>query len=184
MNPPYSNNPYVRAVLALGSNLGERNDTLSSAVADLVDRPEVRLIAVSPVVQTKAVGGPEGQPDFLNMVITVETSLPPSELLRHCQAVENKHHRVREVRWGPRTLDVDIITYGDLVSADPALTLPHPRAAERAFVLYPWSLIDPSAELNGVRVGELAARAADFPDLAPFDGFGDFDGLPTAGAVE
>jgi 2-amino-4-hydroxy-6-hydroxymethyldihydropteridine diphosphokinase len=89
MNPPYSNNPYVRAVLALGSNLGERNDTLSSAVADLVDRPEVRLTAVSPVVQTKAVGGPEGQPDFLNMVITVETSLPPSELLRHCQAVEN-----------------------------------------------------------------------------------------------
>jgi 2-amino-4-hydroxy-6-hydroxymethyldihydropteridine diphosphokinase len=184
MNPPYSNNPYVRAVLALGSNLGERNDTLSTAVADLVDRPEVRLVAVSPVFQTKAVGGPEGQPDFLNMVVTVETSLPPSELLRHCQAVENKHHRVHEVRWGPRPLAVDIITYADVASSDPALTLPHPRAAERAFVLYPWSLIDPAAELNGVRVGELAARAADFPDLAPFDGFGDFDGLPTAGAVE
>lgn len=177
------NTQYTRAVLALGSNLGERNDTLSEAVADLVDRPEVRLLAVSPVVQTKAVGGPAGQPNFLNMVISVETSLEPLELLKHCQAVENKHHRVREVHWGPRTLDVDIIVYGDLQSADPVLTLPHPRAAERAFVLYPWSLVDPAATLNGERVGELAAKAADYPDLTPFDGFGDFDGVPTAGAV-
>ena len=175
---------YARAVLALGSNLGARNDTLTEAVADLVDRPEVRLLAVSPVVQTKAVGGPEGQPDFLNMVITVETSLEPLELLRHCQSVENKHHRVREVRWGPRTLDVDIILYGDVESQEPELTLPHPRAAERAFVLYPWSLIDPAATLNGERIGELAARAADFPDLSPFDGFGDFNGASPAGAVE
>jgi 2-amino-4-hydroxy-6-hydroxymethyldihydropteridine diphosphokinase len=177
------NTQYTRAVLALGSNLGERNDTLTEAVADLVDRPEVRLLAVSPVVQTKAVGGPAGQPDFLNMVISVETSLEPLGLLKHCQAVENKHLRVREVHWGPRTLDVDIIVYGDLESSDPVLTLPHPRAAERAFVLYPWSVIEPSATLNGVRVGELAAKAADYPDLTPFDGFGDFDGVPTAGAV-
>jgi 2-amino-4-hydroxy-6-hydroxymethyldihydropteridine diphosphokinase len=175
---------YAKVVLALGSNLGERNDTLSEAVADLVDPPEVRLLAVSPVVQTKAVGGPAGQPDFLNMVITVETSLAPLELLAHCQAVENKHHRVREVHWGPRTLDVDVITYGDLRSNDPVLTLPHPRAAERAFVLYPWSLIEPAATLNGERISALAARAADYGDLAPFDGFGDFDGMPTAGAVE
>lgn len=183
MSPLSQNGPYARAVLALGSNLGERNDTLSTGVADLVDRPEVRLIAVSPVVQTKAVGGPVGQPDFLNMVIIVETSLTPLELLRHCQAVENKHLRVREVRWGPRTLDVDIITYGDVVSSDSTLTLPHPLAAKRAFVLYPWSLVDPAAVLNGEKISELAVKAADFPDLAPFDGFGDFDGVPTAGAV-
>ena len=75
------NSGYTKAVLALGSNLGERNDTLSEAVADLVDPPEVRLLAVSPVVQTRAVGGPPNQPDFLNMVITVETSLAPHELL-------------------------------------------------------------------------------------------------------
>jgi len=174
---------YAKAVLALGSNLGERNDTLSSAVADLVDPPEVRLLAVSPIIQTKAVGGPAGQPDFLNMVLTVETSLTPHELLEHCQAVENKHHRVREVRWGPRTLDVDIIAYGDVQSDDPVLTLPHPRAAVRAFVLYPWSLIDPAATLEGERISALAARAEDYGDLAPFDGFGDFDGMPTAGAV-
>ena len=116
------------------------------------------------------------------MVIAVETTLAPLELLRHCHAVEQKHLRVRDVHWGPRTLDVDIITYGDLVSSDPELTLPHPRAAERAFVLYPWSLIDPAAELNGERVGELAARAADFADLVPFDGFENLHGV--AGAVE
>lgn len=175
---------YTKAVLALGSNLGERNDTLSGAVADLVDPPEVRLLAVSPVVQTKPVGGPAGQPDFLNMVVTVETTLAPAALLEHCQAVENKHHRVREVRWGPRTLDVDIIIYGDLQSDDPDLTLPHPRAAERAFVLYPWSLIEPAATLGGERISELAARAADIADIVPFDGFGDYDGVPTAGTVE
>lgn len=176
--------PYQRAVLALGSNLGERNDTLSSAVADLVDRPEVRLLAVSPVMQTKPVGGPAGQPDFLNMVIIVDTTLAPLELLRHCQDVEDKHLRTRDVRWGPRTLDVDIIVYGDVTSLDPELTLPHPRAAERAFVLYPWAQIDPGAELNGRRVSDLATEAQDFSGMTTFDGFRDFNGLPAAGAVE
>lgn len=175
---------YIKAILALGSNLGERNDTLSTAVADLVDPPEVRLLGVSPVVQTKAVGGPEGQPDFLNMVMAVETTLTPLELLKHCHDVEQKHHRVREVRWGPRTLDVDIIVFGDLVSEDPILTIPHPRAAERAFVLYPWSLLDPHARLNGKSVAELAAVAADMPDIRRFDGFGDVAGVPATGALE
>ena len=144
---------YTRAVIALGSNLGERSDTLSAAVADLVDPPEVRLLAISPIVQTKAVGGPPDQPDFLNMVIAVETSLPPRGLLEHCHDVEQKHLRVREVRWGPRTLDADVVTVrvGDLdvVDDDPELTLPHPRAAERAFVLVPWAEIDPDAHLPG-----------------------------------
>jgi 2-amino-4-hydroxy-6-hydroxymethyldihydropteridine diphosphokinase len=157
----------VRAILALGSNLGESRDTLSLAVADLVDTPHVRLREVSPIVQTKAVGGPE-QPDYLNMVIEVETDLGPYELLEHCQAVENVHHRVRTVRWGPRTLDIDIITYGDLVSDDDKLTLPHPRAAERAFVLQPWAWMDSSATLNGVPVGQLAAAATDLDSLEPF----------------
>lgn len=155
--------PLTRAILALGSNLGEREGTLMEAVADLVDRPEVRLQNVSPVVTTKPVGGPPGQPDFLNMVVAVDTVLEPMELLAHCQAVELAHHRIREVRWGARTLDVDIITYGDEISSDPVLTLPHPRAAERAFVLYPWSLMDSAATLNGKSVAALAAAA---PDMA------------------
>ncbi|MGO4383664.1 2-amino-4-hydroxy-6-hydroxymethyldihydropteridine diphosphokinase [Specibacter sp. RAF43] len=158
--------PLTRVILALGSNLGERHGTLNAAVADLVDRPEVRLRDVSPVVVTKPVGGPAGQPDFLNMVIAVDTTLDPYELLAHCHAVEAAHHRVREVRWGARTLDVDIISYGDLHSADPFLTLPHPRAAQRAFVLYPWSLMDPNALLDGRPVAELAAAAADMPGIA------------------
>lgn len=163
MNAPH---PQVRAILALGSNLGEREGTLQSAVADLVDRPEVRLHNVSPVVTTKPVGGPAGQPDFLNMVIAVDTTLEPMELLAHCQAVEQAHHRIREVRWGARTLDVDIISYGSLISEDPVLTLPHPRAAARAFVLYPWFLMDPQASLAGASVAELAAAATDMPGIA------------------
>lgn len=158
--------PQVRAILALGSNLGEREGTLQSAVADLVDRPEVRLHNVSPVVATKAVGGPLGQPDFLNMVIAIDTTLEPLELLAHCQAVELSHHRTREVRWGARTLDIDIISYGSVTSEDPVLTLPHPRAALRAFVLYPWSLMDPQATLAGASVAELAGAADDMAGIA------------------
>ncbi|AUZ86352.1 2-amino-4-hydroxy-6-hydroxymethyldihydropteridine diphosphokinase [Arthrobacter sp. TmT3-37] len=159
----------VRSVLALGSNLGASSDTLVRAVADLVDSEHVRLRAVSPVVRTKPVGGPE-QPDYLNMVIEVETDLGPYELLAHCQSVEDVHHRKRTVRWGPRTLDVDIITYGAWTSDDDALTIPHPRAASRAFVLQPWAWMDPGAELGGRPVAGLAAEAADLAGLVPFEG--------------
>lgn len=161
--------PYVSAVLALGSNLGERGDTLSVAVGDLIAHPSVRLIRVSEVVQTRPVGGPAGQPDFLNLVMEVETTLTPLELLEHCQTVENKHHRVREVRWGPRTLDVDIITHDQTRLDTEKLTIPHPRAAGRAFVLQPWAWMDPDATLDGVPVAELAARAADLEGLRLYD---------------
>jgi 2-amino-4-hydroxy-6-hydroxymethyldihydropteridine diphosphokinase len=159
----------VRSVLALGSNLGASNDTLVLAVADLVEPHRVRLHAVSPVVRTKPVGGPE-QPDYLNMVIEVETDLGPYELLALCQAVEEKYHRKRTVRWGPRTLDIDIITYGSWTSDDVTLTIPHPRAALRAFVLQPWAWMDSGARLNGRPVAELAAEAEDLAGLVPFEG--------------
>ncbi|MFC3300920.1 2-amino-4-hydroxy-6-hydroxymethyldihydropteridine diphosphokinase [Arthrobacter agilis] len=159
----------VRSVIALGSNLGASSDTLVLAVADLVETENVRLHAVSPVVRTKPVGGPE-QPDYLNMVIEVETDLGPYDLLAHCQAVEEKHHRRRTVRWGPRTLDVDIITYGSWTSADEVLTVPHPRAASRAFVLQPWAWMDSAARLHGRPVAELAAEADDLAGLVPFEG--------------
>jgi len=159
----------VRAVLALGSNLGASKDTLVRAVADLVDVGDIRLHAVSPVALTRPVGGPE-QPDYLNMVLEVETDRGPYELLAHCQAVEAMHHRERAERWGPRTLDVDIITYGDWTSDDDALTVPHPRAASRAFVLQPWAWMDPEAQLFGRRVAELAAEAEDIAGVTPFEG--------------
>jgi 2-amino-4-hydroxy-6-hydroxymethyldihydropteridine diphosphokinase len=163
----------VRAVLALGSNLGESADTLTRAVAELADPENVRLVALSPVAKTRPVGGPEGQPDFLNLVMEVETELGPLELLHHCQSVENRHHRTREVRWGPRTLDVDVIVYGDLELETEELTVPHPRAAERAFVLQPWAWMDPGAKLGGTPVAELAARAADRDGLELYQPGGD-----------
>ena len=159
----------VRSVIALGSNLGASSDTLLLAVADLVEPDDVRLRAVSPVVRTAPVGGPD-QPDYLNMVIEVETTLGPYALLDLCHAVEARHHRERTVRWGPRTLDVDIITFGSWTSDDEALTVPHPRAASRAFVLQPWAWMDPGAVLNGRPVAELAAEAEDLAGLVPFEG--------------
>ncbi len=147
-------------VLALGSNLGDSAETLAGAVRDIADHPGITLSRISPVAQTKPVGGPE-QPDYLNMVIEVVTELSPLEVLDLCQDVEHRHHRVREERWGARTLDVDVIVYGNLRHDDDRLTLPHPRAAERAFVLEPWLWMDPDAHLLGQSVAELAAQASD-----------------------
>lgn len=151
----------VHAVLALGANLGDAAATLSQAVQYFAAAPGITLTGTSPRAVTAAVGGPAGQPDYLNQVLTVTTALPARALLGACQAVELAHHRTREVRWGPRTLDVDVIIYGELRSDDPQLTLPHPRAHERAFVLAPWSWLDPDAVLEGTSVAELAERAAD-----------------------
>ena len=147
----------VPAVLALGSNLGARQQELQRAVDQLAATPGLRVTAVSPVYETDPVGGPD-QPDYLNAVVLAETDLPAAGLLRRAHAIEAAARRTREVRWGPRTLDVDIIAYGDQVSADPTLTLPHPRARERAFVLAPWRDADPDAELPGY--GPVAALLA------------------------
>lgn len=156
-------------VLALGSNLGERAGTLEAAVAELAATDGIEPVSVSGTALTKPVGGPAGQPDFLNLVMRVETTLAPLELLAACQAVEQTHLRTREVRWGPRTLDVDVITYGELITDDPVLTLPHPRAAIRGFVLVPWLWMEPDAMLGGIPVAELAAAAEDSADIKRFD---------------
>lgn len=150
----------VAAVVALGSNLGDSRQILHDAVTGLRDHAGVRVTAVSPVAKTAPVGGPE-QPDFLNQVLLVTTSLSPYGLLQLAQELEQAAARVRDIRWGPRTLDVDIITYDDVSSEHPVLTLPHPRAHQRAFVLTPWSWADPHAMLDGVAVAELAAQAED-----------------------
>jgi 2-amino-4-hydroxy-6-hydroxymethyldihydropteridine diphosphokinase len=151
-----------RAVLSLGSNLGDRLENLQGAVDTLFDAPGLTFVALSPVYETAPFAGtgesiPE-QGDFLNAVLVADTRLSPETLLERVLNIENSMERVREVRWGPRTLDIDIVVFGDVVSDDPALTLPHPRAHERAFVLVPWADIEPDTLLSGHgRVADLAA---------------------------
>ncbi|WP_175408314.1 2-amino-4-hydroxy-6-hydroxymethyldihydropteridine diphosphokinase [Streptomyces sp. TRM64462] len=149
-----------QAVLSLGGNLGNRLENLQGAIDALEDTPGVRVKAVSPVYETQPWGvDPGSQPSYLNAVIVVKTTLPPSSLLERAQAVEEAFDRVRTERWGARTIDVDIVTYADEVSDDPDLTLPHPRAHERAFVLRPWLDVEPDAQLpgSGQRVADLLA---------------------------
>jgi len=146
----------MRVVLALGSNLGDRFGTLQGALDALFEKPELTFVAVSPVYETDPVGGPE-QGAYLNAVVIAESALEPRALLDRAQGVENAFGRVRVERWGARTLDIDLITVGDTVMDDPDLTLPHPRAHERAFVLVPWVRADPGAVLSGRRVADLLA---------------------------
>ena len=147
-----------RAVLAVGANLGDRLGTLQGCVQAIARLPDTDVLAISPVYETAPVGGP-AQPDYLNAVLIIQTGLPPRDLLEAVHRIEADFGRVRAERFGPRTLDVDIVDYDGRVSRDPVLTLPHPRAHERAFVLAPWHDIDPSAELPGRgAVAELLAR--------------------------
>jgi 2-amino-4-hydroxy-6-hydroxymethyldihydropteridine diphosphokinase/dihydroneopterin aldolase len=157
---------YVDVVIAIGANLGDPQATMRSAVAELDRMPGLQITDVSPLARTAAVGGPEEQPDYLNAVLLARTTLSARGLLHVCQEVENVHGRTREERWGPRTLDVDLITYGNLTDSADDLEVPHPRAHERAFVLEPWSQIAPDAVLPGLGGGPVSQLAATAPDRA------------------
>ena len=146
----------TRAVLSLGANVGDRLAALQAAVDALAE--VVTVVTVSPVYETEPVGNTE-QPEFLNAVVVVDTDLPPRALLSACHEIELAAGRVRAERWGPRTLDVDLVAYGDTASDDPAVTVPHPRAHERAFVLRPWLDVDPAARLPQGAVADLVAGA-------------------------
>lgn len=154
----------VPAVVALGSNAGDRAGTLQGALDALAGVPGVTAVAVSPVVETDPAGGPAGQQRYLNAVVLLRTVLSPLALLHAGQDVEAAHGRRRDVRWGPRTLDVDLVTWSDVVATTATLELPHPRAGERGFVLVPWHLADGAALLPGVtgarRVADLVAGLA------------------------
>lgn len=127
----------TEAYLSLGSNMGDRLENLSQAVA-MLDQPEdgVRVLAVSPVFETDPVGYLD-QDDFLNICVQIETSLEPLKLLHFCQHIEEVLLRKRVIHWGPRTIDVDILTYGDVQMDTKTLTIPHPRMEERGFVQVP-----------------------------------------------
>lgn len=142
--------PIRQAVLALGSNLGERFATLQGAVEALLDTPEVKVVSVSPVYETKPVDAPAGSRDFLNIVLLVDTTLSVHTLLDRCLAVEDAFGRARDqVPHAPRTLDVDLVVVGDRVVSDDELALPHPHAHQRAFVLKPWLDVDPDGYIPG-----------------------------------
>lgn len=156
----------VPAVLALGSNLGDRAATIHAAVDALGEDAGIEVQAISRLYETPALkpdGIDDAAPAYLNAVALVRTLLEPLALLTAVNAVEDRLGRVRAERWGDRTIDIDIVDYDGLVSDDdPRIVLPHPRAHERAFVLVPWLDVDPEAHLAGFGpVAELAARAAD-----------------------
>ena len=140
--------PENDVVLGLGSNLGDSAMILQGAVDDLDATDGIDIDAVSPVYETDPVGGVE-QPAFLNLVALGRTSLLDHELLAATQAIEQRWHRTREVHWGPRTLDIDIIALGQRIVSMPDLNVPHPLAHERAFVLVPWCDLDPDAVVPG-----------------------------------
>ena len=134
----------MKAVIALGANIGSPREQMDVAIALLREATEVK--AVSTYFVTKPVGGPE-QPDYLNAVCILESELPALDLLAVLQGIEKSLGRERIVQWGPRTIDLDLIQYGSLLSAAAELELPHPRAHERRFVLEPWCEIEPDAIL-------------------------------------
>lgn len=150
--PPGGIDPRVDAYLGIGSNLGDRLANLQDAVSGLSAEAGVLVTASSRVWETDPVGGPP-QPDFLNVVVAVRTELEPLAFLAACQRVESAMGRVRDVRWGPRIVDIDIELIDDLELGDEALTVPHPRMTQRAFVMLPLLELDPYLVLpSGVRL--------------------------------
>jgi 2-amino-4-hydroxy-6-hydroxymethyldihydropteridine diphosphokinase len=152
------------AVIALGSNLGQKREWLVKALALISTTPDIYLTDISPVVESKALtlaGVDSSKPSFLNCVAEIETPLSPEQLLRELQAIEIELGRKRKERWGDRNIDIDIITYGDSQLETEDLVIPHPEAKNRAFVIVPWYLMNQKATLPGVgRIKKLARRFA------------------------
>jgi 2-amino-4-hydroxy-6-hydroxymethyldihydropteridine diphosphokinase len=157
----------TRAYLALGSNIGDRLAHLQTAVDLLARTPAVKIVGISSVYETAPVGGPP-QDDYLNAVVAIETELDPYALLDLAHRCEDEAGRVRATRWGPRTLDVDVLLYDEVSIGEPELTLPHPRMWERGFVLAPLrelapDLVDRSGRWPDVRIASVALKAPPIP---------------------
>lgn len=150
----------VVAHIGLGSNLDTPTHQVTSAIAELGDLEDTEVIAVSRLYRSAPLG-PAGQGDYINAVVALDTELPPHELLASLQAIENRHGRVRAERWGSRTLDLDILLYGDLILDSPALRIPHPGLASRNFVLFPLADIAPNLQLpTGESLAQLLANVS------------------------
>ncbi len=168
-DPPGPTGRPRQIVIALGSNMGDRLANLQAGVDHLAAVPGLVATAISAVFETAPVGGPP-QADYLNAVLLAVSGLDARSILDHCQAAERALGRVRSQRWGPRTLDVDLIACDDEVSSDPELTLPHPRAHLRAFVLAPWLDVDPAARLAGFGPVAVLLANADAAGVTRCDG--------------
>ena len=153
------------AILAIGGNLGKRRKTLRSALKALASTPGIKNVVCSPFVESNAMtvdGVDATKPKYLNGVVSIDTTLKAKELLAEIRRIENEHGRIRLEPWGSRTLDIDIITFGSELKVSSELTIPHPRASERAFVLVPWAMLEPEAVLPGYgRVADLAEPIKD-----------------------
>ncbi|WP_182046938.1 2-amino-4-hydroxy-6-hydroxymethyldihydropteridine diphosphokinase [Curtobacterium sp. ME26] len=182
----------TRAVIALGANLGDRGSTLRAAAQAIAAVPGVRPVASSREVESVALtvdGLDTTKPRYRNAVVVVDTDLTPDALLDALHGIEDDHGRTREVRWGDRTLDLDVVAIDDLRIDTATLTVPHPRAGERAFVLAPWLDADPDAELPGAGpVADLLAALGDDTERIDeprlFDGPRPFDGQASGQGTE
>jgi 2-amino-4-hydroxy-6-hydroxymethyldihydropteridine diphosphokinase len=153
------------ALLGLGSNIGDKAENISRAIDLLTAAGDIRIVRASRLYRTAAWGVTD-QDWFVNACIAVATELDPHELLKRCLGVEERMGRVREQRWGPRIIDVDVLTYRDVTLSDPDLTLPHPRITERAFVLVPLRDVAPDLVIGGYGIAHWLARL-DASDVIP-----------------
>lgn len=154
----------VDVIIGLGANLGDAQETLKQAINDIANLSRVELVAIGPLAKTAPVGGDEKQPDFLNTVIKIKTTRAARDLLVNLLSIEDYYGRIRAERWGPRTLDLDLITYGQVAFSSDDLEIPHPRAHARSFVLTPWVHIEPEANLPGLGGGPISQLEPTAPD--------------------
>ena len=148
--------PLVRAYIALGSNLGDRLEQMQSALKALASDDRLKVLQISPVYENSAIGMGKAN-DFLNAIVEIETSMRPLALLDYCLEVESQLGRVRTGEWTPRSIDLDMIAYGDEIIEHERLQVPHPRIAERDFVVHPLCALAPNLEIRGQRVAHMAA---------------------------
>ncbi len=159
----------VRCYIGLGSNLGDSRANIEAALRHLAGAPEISMIAVAPFYRTAPVGYTD-QAYFINTVAEINTSLSPRQLLQRLQAIENMLGRVRTVRWGPRTVDLDLLLYGSAVIDEPDLQVPHPRMHRRAFVMVPLADLHPDLVVAGEKASALARRLAREQEITRYAG--------------